>query len=433
MNTKATLHFENRHNMKTFFVIIFSLAAISTTAQELQRFYGEAMAAYKAKDFPQFYDKIKEANKLNPYHQGVLYQLGIAAALTGKKTEAIQNLKHAILINADFRLTGIADFNSIKDSPEFKKLLALQKEWQSPVVHSETAFTIKDRSLHTEGIEYDAMHKTFYLGSIHKRKVVKVTADGKTSDFCLPAFEGMTSIFGIKADVKRNSLWVCSSPMQEMENYDSSARSAVFQFELNSGKLLHRYQSALNSKSGIYGDLIISSKGNVLISDSQNNDITTINPKTNQIEPYYSSPEFWNIQGMTFSSDEKFLFIADYVKGIFRLDVKTKKLIEISTQADVSLSGIDGIYFYNNSLIAIQNGVMPLRSVRYFLNKDQSEIINFEVIDRRHPAFGEPTLGVIDDKTFYYIANSQWNGYDHHQIKPNDQLKDIVILKTHLK
>ncbi len=407
---------------------------VSLQAQELQRSYSEAMAAYKTKDYPQFYEKIKEANKLHPYHQGVLYQVGIAAALTGKKAEAIQNLKKAILINTDFKLEGIADFNSIKDSQEFKKLLALQKEWQSSVAHSEIAFTIKDRSLHTEGIEYDAAHKTFYLGSIHKRKVVKVTEGGKVTDFCPSAFEGMTSIFGIKADTKRNILWVCSSPMEEMENYDSTARSAVFQFELSSGKLLHKYQSALNSKNGVYGDLILSKKGNVFVSDSKNNDIFTINEKTNQIEPYYSSPEFWNIQGMAFSPDEKFLFIADYVKGIYRLNIKTRELIEVKTDADVSLKGIDGIYFYDNSLIAIQNGVTPLRSTQYFLNKDLDQITSFEIIDRKHPTFDEPTLGVIDGKTFYYIANSQWDGYDDkHQIKPDDQLQDIVVLKAQLK
>src|SRR5260221_699919 len=171
------------------------LIVISLHAQELQKFYSEAMAAYKAKDYSQFYEKIKGANKIHPYHQGVLYQLGIAAALTGKKSEAIQNLKKAILINTDFKLEGIVDFISIKDTKEFKGLIALQKEWQTPVIHSEVAFSIKDRSLHTEGIDYDVEHKTFYLGSIHKRKIIKVTPDGRVTDFCLSAFEGMTSIF----------------------------------------------------------------------------------------------------------------------------------------------------------------------------------------------------------------------------------------------
>ena len=425
--------------MRIFLLLVFLLASPTAFAQGLQKFYSEAMAAYKAKDYALFYSNITEANKLHPYHQGILYQLGIAAALTGKKDEAIQNLKKAILINTDFKLDGIADFNSIKDSPEFRKLLALQKEWQSPVINSETAFTIKDRSLHTEGIEYDQLHKTFYLGSIHKRKIVQVAPDGKVSDFCPPAFEGMTSIFGIKADTKRNLLWACASPIEEMEDYDSTAQSAVFKFDLNSGKLIHKYLMQLNKTNCVFGDLILSKEGKVLISDSKNNDIYTINEKTNQIEPYYSSPEFWNVQGMAFSSDEKYLFIADYVKGVFRLTIKTRELVELKNNAEratgpVSLKGIDGLYFYNNSLIAIQNGVNPLRSTQYFLGKEFSEVVGFKIIDRNNPSFGEPTLGVIDGNTFYYIANSQWGGYDdNHHIKPDDQLKDIVVLKYALK
>jgi len=114
--TAATLQFKN-YPMKTILLAACLFIAYASHAQELQKYYSEAMAAYKAKDYPQFYEKIKEANKIHPYHQGVLYQLGIAATLTGKKSEAIQNLKKAILINTDFKLEGIADFNSIKDSP----------------------------------------------------------------------------------------------------------------------------------------------------------------------------------------------------------------------------------------------------------------------------------------------------------------------------
>jgi len=420
--------------MKKIILSLLVFASLSATAQELQKFYSEAMAAYRAKDYPKFYENIKEANKIHPYHQGVLYQLGIAATLIKHNKEAIENLKRAILIDASFRLDGIADFNSIKDMKEFKGLLTLQKEWQTPVIHSEVAFTLKDRSLHTEGIEYDAEHKTFYLGSIHKRKIIKVSPDGTATDFCTSAFNGMGSIFGIKVDVKRNILWACSSPMEEMENYDSISRSAVFKFELSSGKLISKYEVPLSSKGSVFGDLIISKNGQVFISDSKINNIMIVNEKTNKLEPFYSSTEFWNIQGMAFSADEKFLFIADYVKGIFRLNVKTKELVEITSTVDASLKGIDGLYFYNNSLIAVQNGVSPLRSTQYSLNKDLIQITSFEIIDRKHPSFNEPTLGVIDGKTFYYIANSQWGGYDEkHRIKPDDQLQDIVVLKSQLK
>lgn len=400
--------------------------------KDLTYYYSQALESYKGKDYPRFYEMIREAHQLHPYHQGILYQLGIAAALTGHTDESMQSLKKAILIDASFRLEGLPDFNAIRNSPGFTDLLKLQQECQRPIVHSDTAFVIHDRSLHTEGIEYDPATQIFYLGSIHKRKIIKVI-NGQASDFCPQGFEGMTSVFGLKVDQKRNVLWACSSPMQEMEDYDSTARSAVFKFDLTTGKLLAKIQRPKWDKEGVFGDLILTPEGEALVSDSQNNSIFKVNEKTKQLEPYFTSPDFWNIQGLTFSDNGKYLFISDYIKGIFRLELKTKTLIELKCSLDVSLKGVDGLIYYKQSLIAIQNGTNPLRASRYFLNSHQDQIIQSEIIDRKHPAFNEPTLGVVNGKTLYYIANSQWSGYDRsHHIKPDQELQDIVILKSDL-
>jgi len=301
--------------MKIQLVVCFSLFTFYGSGQDknLAYYYNQASEAYRAKAYPKFYEMIKEANLLHPYHQGILYQLGTAAALTGRKAEAIENLKKAILIDASFKLEGLADFNAIKDTPEFRSLLELQREWQRPVIHSDTAFVLHDRSLHTEGIDYDAASKTFYVGSIHKRKIVKVTASGVATDFCPEGIDGMTSIFGIKVDAKKNLLWACSSPMQEMKEYDSAARSAVFKFESSSGKLLEKIQRPKMEKDGVFGDLILNKKGDVFVSDSQTNTVFIINEKTRHLEPFFTSPDFWNIQGLSFSDNEKFLFISDYV------------------------------------------------------------------------------------------------------------------------
>jgi hypothetical protein len=417
--------------MKFLFLSIY-LIATTAVAQEkdLTYFYSKAQAAYKAKSYTEFYTLIQEAHRLHPYHQGILYQLGMAAALTGHKDEAIENLKKAILIDASFRLSGLADFDAIKNTPEFASLLSLQKECQRQVIHSDTAFVIRDRQLHAEGIEYDPSQRVFYLGSIHKRKVIKVSADRKISDFCTSAFQGMTSVFGMKADLKKNTLWVCSSPMEEMENYDSAARSAVYQFNLRTGDLIEKIQRPVYEKDGVFGDLILNKSGDVFIPDSQTNTIFIVNEKTHQLEPFFTSSEFWNIQGIAFSDDEKFLFIADYVSGLYRLTIKTKTLVPLACDLEISLKGIDGLNFVNRSLIAVQNGTNPKRVTRYRLNPDLDKIISFEIIDRQHPAFNEPTLGVLSNNVFYYIANSQWEGYDrNHHIKPENQLRDIVVLR----
>jgi hypothetical protein len=177
----------------------------------------------------------------------------------------------------------------------------------------------------------------------------------------------------------------------------------------------------------------LNQEGIPFISDSKNNIIFTIDENDSILKEFYSSKEFWSIQGVAFSENNQTLFIADYIKGLFALSMKTKNLQQISSAVDVSLKGIDGLTYYNHSLIAIQNGVIPKRVTRYFLDKNERRIERFEIIDRNHPAFNEPTSGTLVGNKFYYVANSQWNGYKDGKILASDQLQDIVILKSVLK
>jgi sugar lactone lactonase YvrE len=47
----------------------------------------------------------------------------------------------------------------------------------------EVAFIVPEKDLIPEGIAYDPADKTCYLGSIYKKKVVRITAKGDISDF----------------------------------------------------------------------------------------------------------------------------------------------------------------------------------------------------------------------------------------------------------
>jgi outer membrane protein assembly factor BamB len=221
--------------------------------------------------------------------------------------------------------------------------------------------------------------------------------------------------------------------MPEMENFDSLATSGVYQYDIKTGKLIRRYTST-EKNDFIFGDLTLDPKGNVFVSDSKNNIIFVANQKTGKLENYFSSPEFWNLQGITFSKDGRYLFIADYIKGIFRLDTKEKSLKLLTTDFDQSLKSIDGLTFYNNTLIAIQNAVVPMRVTQYRLNKSLDAIADFSIIDRGHPAFNEPTIGCVASDTLYYIGNSLWSGYtDQHQLKEFSALQEVVVLKAALK
>ena len=412
--------------------LVFISFLSSSQSNNLQYFYSQAKEAYQAGDHPKFYEMIMQAHNLHPYHQGILYQAGLAAALTNKPDESIQYLNQAIQINAEFDLS-VNDLKSLESRADFLKLKDLQKELLKPIIHSDTALVIKDRTLHLESITAGESSGIFYLGSIHKRKIIKVDRQGNTTNFTSSAQDGLTSVFGVKIDLRKKVLWVCSSPMPEMENYDSTARSAVYKYDIKTGKLIAKFYPDHPAKEFVFGDLALNNKGEVFVSDSKNNIIFRANEANGKLEPFFTSEEFWNIQGLTFSPYGKYLFIADYIKGIFRLDVQEKRLTSVTPDFDLSTKSIDGLTYYNNSLIAIQNYITPMRVTRYFLNDVNDKLTHYEIIDRAHPAFNEPTIGCLSGQQFYYIANSQWSGYDEqHSLKPLDQLQVVVILYSDL-
>ena len=125
------------------------------------------------------------------------------------------------------------------------------------------------------------------------------------------------------------------------------------------------------------------------------------------------------------------LFVSDYSKGIFVIDLKTRQITELAS--DFTLLGIDGLYFYRGSLIGVQNGVNPQRLIRLSVRKDLSRIDGFQIIEANNPVFDEPTLGVLVKDSFYFVANSQWGAIDKNgQLASEDKLKDPLILKVKL-
>jgi len=412
------------------FKLLFTLLllAFGAAAQnpEVNRYITEARKALANKDYPVAYEQLTKAHAFHPYHQGILYQLGVTSAAIGRADESIGYLRQALHVNAAYKL-DIPELASVKDRPDFQKLLTLQNELNATVVRSDTAFVLTERSIHAESVAVDPKTGTCFIGGVHGRKIVAVDAKGNNKDLTKPGEHGLTAVLGLRMDPDGRSLWACSSPMEEMANYDSLAPSKVIRLEIQTGKLLAQFE--LPGKH-VFGDMVIGPDKQVFVSDSRTNEIYKVNEKSGKLDLFFADTEFWNIQGLTFSSDGKYLFVSDYIKGPYRLELSTRKLLKIKSNVENSLKGIDGMLFYEGTLIVLQNGTAPFRAMRFTLNGAQDTIVKAEIIDQGHPALNEPTQGTIVGNTLYYVANSQWGGYDQkRQIKLESELQDIVILR----
>jgi hypothetical protein len=420
--------------MKNTFTILTLLIAVNGFSQTDSAYYyfKKAKTAYQEKQVDLYYKLVMKAIHFHPYHPTMLYEAAIASAMNNKNDDAISYLESVIMLNAKADLDK-EEFKPLATIPKFQSLKQKQNEFLKPIITSDTAFMIVDPTLHIECIAKGKEPNTFLFGAVHKKKIIFRDSNGNVSDFRSSGSDGLTSVLGVKVDPKRSVVWACSSPMHEMENFDSTARSAIFKYDLKTKKLLDKYTPADN-KEHIFGDLILDPNGNAFVSDSRLNIIYEVDISTGKLSEFFTSSEFWNIQGITFDNEGKNLFVADYIKGIYKLNMRSKQLTKLTQAFDISLKSIDGLTFYNNSLIAIQNYIYPMRVTQYFLDKGYQSLSSYRIIDRAHPAFNEPTIGVADGRDFFYVANSLWSGYDENRkLKPADQLQSVVILKAKLK
>lgn len=127
------------------------------------------------------------------------------------------------------------------------------------------------------------------------------------------------------------------------------------------------------------------------------------------------------------------LYVADYARGILRVDLAARELRLLDSPGDAAAVGIDGLYLDRGGLVGIQNGVTPHRVVRLRLSAGGDRIAGIDVLERARPDYAEPTLGVVVDGELYYVANSQWERFrEDGGMDAPDRLRPPLVLRLRL-
>ncbi|HXD30946.1 MAG TPA: hypothetical protein VN643_07515 [Pyrinomonadaceae bacterium] len=421
---------------KLILVVAFiSGTSLAQTSQDVREYVQKARAGYREKNYAVLIENMKKALELRPNYGRYLYSIAAGYALSGDKDAALQWLNGIADMGLIFPAATDDDFKSLRETAEFKAVLEKFSNNTKPLGHGVAAFTLaSEKGFVPEGLAYDPVDKTFYLGSVYKRKIVSVNAAGEAREFSSPN-DGLWSVMGMRVDAKRRLLWVCTASHAQMINFDAAenGRTGIFKYDLNTKKLMKKYLLPADSKPHWFGDLVLNSRGDVFASDSLTTGIYVLNQATDTLELFLESGLFVNPQGLAFSADEKHLFMADYLKGVFVIDMKTKNPTLLSSAPRTTMLGLDGLYFHSGKLIGIQNGVNPNRVVRLSLDGLATKVERFEVLEANNPVFDEPTLAVLKDGALFYIANSQWGMIDEKgKLAPEDKLKDPIVLKLKL-
>ncbi|NPD47280.1 SMP-30/gluconolactonase/LRE family protein [Lentimicrobium sp. S6] len=379
--------------------------------------------AFEAKSVAECQSSLKfcnEALKDVPDHPVLNYLAARLNAQLGNSELALEQLKKAtelgynskMLFHEKHQLNDSA-FIGLRQKQEFKEIIKLLVVTEKPIHKSQIAFTVKDKKLNPEGITYDPIEKMFYLGSLDKNKIVKVDQSGKSVDFTNENQDGLGKVMGIHVDPSRRHLWAVSGGEKMKE---------IFKYNISSGKLIKKYTvpPALKKAKHFFNDLVIHSNGDVFITGSYT--IFKIPHSSDKLELFITDNSFVAFNGITLSEDEETIYVSDYLIGIYKIDITTKSFLMLTHEPNIKPHGVDGLYFLNNQLYAVQDVLNTID--RFSLNTEGNHIESCEIYERNTPYLNMPTTGVLVDDYFYFIADTQAKTFDQ---------TGVVIMKASLK
>lgn len=376
--------------------------------------------AYKRNDTVAYRDALLRFHKDFPGKSRPLRQLGLLELESKHEPAAIDWLRQYADRGLVVDLTA-APLAALTASPAFASLHQMFEQNAKAAARATTAFQMPAADLIAEDVTYDPASRRFFVSSVHGRKILACNGSGictdfvKTSDTKPPLW----AVLAVRADSKRNVLWATTASMVAESDHVAAedGSSAVLKFDLTSGRLLKRYEVGDQVKRA-FGDMAVSSRGDAYVADGLSGNVYVILAERDQLERLVPEGTFISPQTPALSADEQTLYVPDYTSGIARVDLKTRAVTWLESDVPAAMDGIDGLYWHEGWLVAVQNGTEPERVAAYHLGAKGS-VDRVEVLEANTPGLGDPTHGVWMGSDFYFVVNSGWDRLqDDGTLKP---------------
>jgi sugar lactone lactonase YvrE len=295
--------------------------------------------------------------------------------------------------------------------------------------------TIPEPDLIPEGIAYDAATRTLYVSSIRKRKIVALSPEGKARDFVASGQDGLWSVLGMKIDGESRTLLACSEvdgPGMEGYSPGDLGKSAVFEFDLASGKAVHVFRAPAGGRH-LFNDLVFTRDGVIYVTDSEEGTVWKIDRRSGRVARFAPAGHLVYPNGIAIDPEERTLFVADE-KSIHAIDLASGTRRELAHSTRTKLGSADGLYFDGGALVAIQNGTPPIRVVRFSLSKRRDRVTGEIVLASADPHLPEPTTGAIAGDRMYLVGDAQLRAVGKDgKLWPRERLSPVKIYAMPLR
>ncbi|PHS67286.1 MAG: hypothetical protein COB12_03825 [Flavobacterium sp.] len=290
-------------------------------------------------------------------------------------------------------------------------------------------FSLKELSLHPEGIIYSDATKKTYVGSYFKGKIITVDLDGNMTDFVTD--ESLVAVVGMTIDKTKNRLLVCNSNsgLSLKSKKETIGRLAeVIAYDLTTGEKLKTFDLASLYQGGHFlNDITTDDKGNAFVTDSFSpviykidaNDNTSVLVNNKQFEVPQGA---FGLNGIVYHTDG--YLITGMFGKLYKIALDNPENVQEIT-LDKSINSLDGLLLLDTNTIALASN--------YFMGpKFDEAIYKIETTDNWTTAKVTSTfknLAGVFPTTLTKIENDVYVSYGYFgdlvnpESAPNDSFK----------
>lgn len=388
-------------------------AAGNDTSASFEALGGQLREAYRDGDAQGAASLLRRMLAYRPYSGDLLYRLAAAYAKAGDRSGAYEAL---LLLQKQGLAADPADdqaFQKVRDTKAFEFIAEQLAANGEPFNHAPVAFRSSESLPWPAAIAHDPESGRFYVAGLRSGRILAVAPDGSAEELLAQGADGgPAGISALALDAERGVLWAAGTEVRLDEGgaLDINTRAArLYGVEVKSGEVRASYGvGGERELPHLFNEIAVAPDGAVFLSDALSPLVLVREPDGGELAPFVGSGSLTSLQGLTLDDSGRYLFVADWHTGIYRIRRDTREVTRVEAAANFNLGGIHGLTFHDGDLIAVQTGTRPHRVVRFMLSEDMSGVTGQQPLSANQPEYKVPGLGVVADGGFYFIANSGW-------------------------
>lgn len=397
--------------------LLLAVVAIDLRAQEAQalpenvvELRGMASQAHAQGEQETFRDVMKRLHELRPNNSEYMYQLVLAHAVLGELTEAFNMMLFMQRQGLSYDFDQSPDSMNLRDKNIYSYLNDLMIRAGEPLGEVTQVASLDAAMGRVEAIDWDPVRKAFLVGSISTGRVLAVREDESFNELLRADSEnGLWGIHDLVVDAERNRLWLASAATPAFAGFDpvDRGRSALYELELDTLKILKRYPVPVDGLPHILGSMTLASTGDLFLADRSLPIVYTLKAGDDRLRALFASPKLVSLRDIAVSDDGQQIYVADYEMGIVRLLVGTGQVNLLGRAETLNLGGIDGLEYAAGDLLIIQNGTRPQRVLRLQLDDTGRGVQNIAPVAVALDEFDHPNYGTVVEGDLVFFANSR--------------------------